>query len=367
MRLKFCRRSTSSKGFTPMNQTGSLLLLVILLLSFGLLIALPVLQLVIIENLASINEQVSLQTHYLAEAGLARAQQLMRFNVDAPLPTDEQPLGNGTFSVKRVEGQKLVAVGRVGNATTSLSLKYEPLALTQGYLLCVGSADEPGQLSLQGAARAQIEGDAFILGDLAFTDSAEAEAILNVTGELALTGEVLGTGMIEPVPITPTRSLDTQLWTWLQAQLLQPGEPLPEPMAGRLMLLPGVTYECAAAGWEGLTVIGPTGAEAAATVIVRGDMQWQECWGNINLIVAGDCRQALDQEGMLAVQGVVWVQGTLDALDVQIKGALLVGSLHVRAGATTAGLNLRLEGLQWQSVANGLVVPKFGAWNYLFD
>lgn len=346
-----------------MNQRGSLLLLIILLLSFGLLIALPVLQLVIIEHLASFHEQVSLQTHYLAEAGLARAQQLMRFNVDAPLPTDEQQLGNGTFNVRRAEGQKLVAVGRVASATTSLSLKYEPLALSQGYLLCVGSADEVGYLSLHGNAYAQIDGDALILGNLL----PEEEAILNVAGELALTGEVLGTGTIEPVPTTPSRSLSRQLWTWLQGQLLQPGEPLPEPVAGRLVLLPGVTYECAAADWEGLTVMGPSGTEPAATVIVRGDLNWQDCWGNINLVVAGDCMQALGGEGMLAVQGVVWVQGTLDAYNVRIKGVLLAGALQVRAGATATGLNLTLEGFPWQPVANGLVIPKFGAWNYLFD
>lgn len=365
MRNKCGRRSTSSTGFTPMNQTGSLLLLVILLLSFGLLISLPVLQLVVIEYQASINEQVSLQTHYLAEAGLARVQQMMRFNVDAPLPPGEQPLGNGTFSVRRVAGQKLVAVGRVGNATTSLSLKYEPQELSQGYLLCVGSADEAGQLSLHGPGLATIDGNALIVGDLAFVDSVEAPAVVDVHGELALTGEVLGTGTIEPAPVTKPNPLDGQLWAWLQSQLLQPGEPLPEPQAGRLVLQPGVTYECADADWEGISVIGPDEAEAAATVIVRGDMRWRDCRGNINLMIAGDCRQAPNRQGTLAVQGVVWVQGTLEASAVHIQGALVAASLQL--GASGSDWSFSVAGFPWQSIGSGLVVPKFSAWNYFFD
>ncbi len=44
---------------------GSLILLLLLLLSLALFIALPVLQLVIIEQRASIYEQIRLQTHYL--------------------------------------------------------------------------------------------------------------------------------------------------------------------------------------------------------------------------------------------------------------------------------------------------------------
>ncbi|NLW17219.1 MAG: hypothetical protein GX033_06185, partial [Firmicutes bacterium] len=91
---------------------GSLILLLLLLLSLALFIALPVLQLVIIEQRASIYEQIRLQTHYLAEAGLVRAQQLLRFNVDAPLPSAEQALGNGAFNLHRDAGDRqIVAQG----------------------------------------------------------------------------------------------------------------------------------------------------------------------------------------------------------------------------------------------------------------
>ena len=47
------------------------------------------------------------QAHYLAEAGLAKAQQILCFNVDAPLLVGEQALGNGTFSLQRRPGRQI--------------------------------------------------------------------------------------------------------------------------------------------------------------------------------------------------------------------------------------------------------------------
>lgn len=351
-----------------MNQAGSLLLIIILLLSFALLIALPVLQLVVIEHLASINEQISLQTHYLAEAGLARAKQLMHFNADVPLPEGEQPLGNGSFSVNRGEAQQLIAKGRVGNTTTSLSLKYIPLELSQGYLLCVGGADDAGTMLLQKGATAKIAGNALILGDLVFAVEQGEDAQLTVAEELTLTGSMLGSGRAEPIPEKgPNPITNNKLWVWLQELLLQQGEALPDPIAGHLLLDSGITYECVAADWTGLEVVGPAATEPAATVIVRDDLTVQDCWGNINLIVAGDCNQVADRNGFLAVQGVVWVQGTLAVKSLHVKGALLAGAIQLAASDLVTEYSLLVERFPWQVAGSGLVVPEFGAWSYVVE
>ncbi|HBK85154.1 MAG TPA: hypothetical protein DDZ53_03880 [Firmicutes bacterium] len=371
MCFKLSRTHLPAKGQacgskTPMNQRGSLLLLIILLLSFALLITLPMLQLVLVEYRASVHEQISLQAHYLAEAGLARAQQLLRFNVAAPLPVEEQPCGNGTFSVRRTNDQTIIARGNVGSSSCSLSLHYQPVQLSRGYILCVGRPDKDAYLNVYGAAQAQFHGDALIAGNIAFVDEAAADAYLGVQGgQLALTGEVIGSGTIDPAAGPATNMPDEELWLWLQSQLLQEGQPLPEPIAGRLTLLPGVTYSCSTVDWSAVNVVGPPEPEAAATVIVRGDLLWRNCTGQLNFVVAGDCRQTLNQPGTLAVQGVVWVQGTLDAYSVQVQGALLAGAMQLRASPLTDELNLLVEPASYlPGSLPGLVIPHFSSWNY---
>jgi hypothetical protein len=344
------------------DEGGSLILFILLLLAFALLIALPVLQLIIIEHRACIHEQIALQAHYLAEAGLAKAQQILCFNVDAPLLVGEQALGNGTFSLQRRPGRQIVAEGRVGSVTASLALDYEPLELSEGYLLCIGGADGEGHLGLSETARVQVAGSALVIGNL----YADVGALLSVASELTLTGELLGEGTLEIPPSFVQNPLSEEMWIWLQQRLLQAGEPLPAPIGGVLRLASGRIYECSSADWSGLQVIGPSEGEPPATLIVRGDLHWQDFRGNINLLVTGDCNQTLEQAGNLAIDGVLWVQGALEVHSLHVRGALIAGSLQVHA-SPISGWNLVVEQYPGQTSGTGLVVPRFSFWRYLFD
>lgn len=340
-----------------LNDAGSLMLLIILLLSFAMLVGLPVLRLVMIEYTASINQQISLKTYYLAEAGLVRGQQLMRFNVNANLPAGEQALGNGFFYIERVAGNKLRATGQIGKAKTTLSLTYDAVDLSKSNVLLVGNERGEGvYCNLGDSAQVFVTGNALVLGDINFLGEG---AQIDLTGQMMLKGEVVGEGEILPKP-KPTDNLpDDELWRWLQYQLLRSGQPLPLPLAGRITLLPGVTYDCLTADWRELELVGPAGVEAAATLLIRGDLDLGSCSGNLNVIVAGDCRQV--SGATTTIQGVMWVQGELTVQSFDLQGALLAGSVFVPAG------ELLVRPFPGQHVAPGLVVPSFSNWVYVFN
>ncbi len=349
-------------GKYAQDEGGGLLLVILLLLAFALLIALPVLQLIMIEYRASVSEQIALQAHYLAEAGLVKAQQLLTFNVAAPLPAGEQALGNGTYSVERVSEREIVAAGRVGSMTIRLALCYEPQELSGGYLVCVGGVNGDGYMELKGTAKAQVAGSVLVDGDL-FVD---AGALFGVASRLTLTGELLGEGSVTLAPNSVANPLSDELWLWLQERLLQTGSPLPEPQTGLLQLEAGKIYECGAADWVGLQVVGPAEDEPPATVIIRGDLSWQDCRGNINLLVIGDCQQPGNQEGVLSVTGVLWVQGSLTVHNLHVRGALIANCLQVNSGPFV-GLNLLVESYPGLTGGEGLIVPRFQSWKYRFE
>ncbi len=267
------------------------------------------------------------------------------------------------FNLHRDAGDRqIVAQGRIGSITSSLALSYEPWELSQGYLLWLGSDEKPGYFSLSEAVRARVAGQALVIGDLIIAEN----AFLEVDSGLTLTGELLGEGELEPLPTFAATPDSRELWSWLQQSLLVAGEPPPQPLAGTLYLESGVTYECLSADWTDLQVIGPREDEPAATLIVRGDLHWQSCVGHINLLVAGDCWQPTEPSGRLMLDGVLWVQGHLDVHNLQVRGALIAGSLEVHADLLP-GWNLTVEQFPGQVSGAGLVVPKVKAWEYLFE
>ncbi|NLY54808.1 MAG: hypothetical protein GX060_09375 [Firmicutes bacterium] len=345
------------------NQQGGILLSVILLLAFLLLIALPIVQLVLVDYTASMQEQISLQTFFLAEAGLEWAQALLRFDLTATLPSTEMPLASGTFAIKHdVTRQRIIAEGRVGDFSRSLAVSYVPEMLTGGHVFCIVNPNgEDSFLSVNGLTQIEVAGRALIDGDfLLEEDSTGASHFTLNFDRLTVTGELdHRLRFTTPPESAPTWRPETKLWEFLQEQLLPRGVPLPATTAGRIVLQAGTTYVYLGSGGEELEIVGPSVDEPAATLLVLGDVLWRSCTGHVNVLVAGDAEQVPTGHG-LDLTGVLFVRGTLTGHRIWLQGTLIAGRIILVTEAGGLVPHLRVQPHQTE----GLLVPRFNTWDY---
>jgi type II secretory pathway pseudopilin PulG len=144
----------------PVNQKGSILTGVLILLALLLLVAVPVLQAATVEYRASINAQLAAQAFYLAEAGLKHCQQEVISELSAGSATAPAPvsgaMGNGrydataTYSDPDADGRFRVTIrstGRVGtHVARSVKTSFDVFA--GGYIPASGIPAEAAMHAL---------------------------------------------------------------------------------------------------------------------------------------------------------------------------------------------------------------------------
>lgn len=183
-----------------MNNKGSMLIGALFLVAFIALVSVPVMQVVANEHRSSINQQLSVSTQYLAEAGLLWGEEtVMRGQalpfVLGPFSLDPGSPDQGTFTVLAeldpVAGEiVLTSTGTLGAAKTSLTLTLIPgapgiklddldmAAFGIDNLLLGGSADIQGQAGTN-SATVDLNGQSFSVGSVWIGPDADPAAAVD--------------------------------------------------------------------------------------------------------------------------------------------------------------------------------------------
>ena len=357
-----------------MNQKGGLLVFVFLLLAFVLLLAIPALQLAVLQHRISINEQQDLQTFYLAEAGLRYAREQMQLDPFCPLPQEAQPWGMGAWRVWRstdAEGVHwLLSSGILSESGSQVEFqlgdRYEHIVLTANQVLClVGSVPGSGGLTFHGPGQVNVVGSALVDGSIECDVDMDGTAYVDVNpGPLSVTGIISEQVDLAAEPLTemPDDFSPDMLWAFLGDQLQRPGRELDGMQDGVVDLTSGTVYTYAGDKCR-LAVRGPDrDDQPAATLIVRGDLVLQQCSGRVNLLVEGDLVQEAGADEDLNVQGIVYVGGNMHIKTMHIQGALIASRIHLQSAGLHEKSRLHVEPSPAAGEKKGLVVPKFMQW-----